>query len=261
MHGLPVVRILLLASKPNITEKVYCQFWYEGHEDPITSKAVGIDLLWIWSANPGYSPYVITCENYIRKVPKFISIVEERCDHARNLLEVHHKAKMEKKKNFVVCLKDMNFRDDISRNLVEWLEILKIFGADKVAAYVIKVHPRTMNVLKFYESQGFVDLKVLEFPKITNEFNTTVQRQQKERIAFNDCFYKNYNEFNFVVPLDVDELIVPLRPKDRTWMDLMERILKKKPNANFDSYEARDVRFIHRLSEKNSPESNNLSLS
>jgi hypothetical protein len=239
------VRIVVITNNAFLKEKVFCQLWYEGHESPVISRISDIELTWIWETNTdGYSPYFISCENPLKKIPKFVSIVENRCDDANNLLEIFYKPRVEKKKGFFVCLKDMIFKDDISDRLIEWVEIVKLLKAEKIVVYVTDILPQVLRVLKFYESQGFVDINFMKYPKMTTENLTLVQHHQNEMVPYQDCFYKNYNEFDYVVPIDVDELIMPLM--DRTWPELMKRILDNKPeNAFFDSYEARNTHFYH----------------
>jgi hypothetical protein len=236
-----------MANNANLSDTAFCQFWYDSNDDPLITKVFEKIPLWpsYWGTNEnGFSPYLISCENPLKRIPKFVSIVEDRCDDAFNLLQVCYKPKSEKLKNFVVCVKNMNFKNDISSNLIEWLEILKIFKVDRVIVYVTEVHEEVMKVLTFYQSQGLLHVNYMKYPELIDE--SPLQVLQNEMIPYQDCFYKSYNEFNYVVPIDIDEFIIPLKPEDRTWIDLMRRILSKKTeNSLYDSYEARNIHFYY----------------
>lgn len=253
VQPLPVVRILSFVNNPKLTANVLCQLWFEGFDDPIVQKVTETELLWNkeWESNHHYSPYFISCENPINKVPLFVSIVENRCDAASNLLEVYHRPELEKKKNFNVCVKNLNFTTEIADQLIEWMEIMKILGAEKVTIFVVKVPPQTMEVLNFYEAEGFAEIvKSMEYPKAIYDSTKELQIFQMEQICFHDCFYRSFNEFNFIIPLDTDELIIPL--KDKNWKDLLERIYEKK-NGNFDAYSGRNYYYLY-SNETNSKE-------
>ncbi|KAG5666344.1 hypothetical protein PVAND_014379 [Polypedilum vanderplanki] len=105
-----------------------------------------------WGVNDkGASPYLISCTNpflfkviydiFINLIPQYISIVENECDHANNVLEIKNKRPKDgHKKHFLVSVKGIDFVDDVSLLLIEWFEILKLLGVDKVEVFVVNAH-------------------------------------------------------------------------------------------------------------------------
>lgn len=53
------------------------------------------------------------------------------------------------RRNFTVCVKPLDFREDISYHLIQWIEIIRILGADRIDFYVQKLRENTTKVLKW----------------------------------------------------------------------------------------------------------------
>ena len=54
----------------------------------------------------------------------------------------------ERKKQFAVCCKGLYFPTvDLSLRLVEWIEVQRALGADKISLYNLAVHPNMMKVV------------------------------------------------------------------------------------------------------------------
>ena len=80
-------------------------------------------------------------------MPVSVSLAENKCDQATNNLRVTYDPPKdgEEKRKFAVCVKGLDFPDrDISGRLMEWIEMLNILGADKVATVPLSLSPFTM---------------------------------------------------------------------------------------------------------------------
>jgi hypothetical protein len=179
--------------------------------------------MWIDRGNDGDSyAYFIECRNpFTDRIPKSVSLIENPCDIPENNLRVIHNVekhikKENEKRKFAVCLKDFDFKDDNSMWMIEWLEILKLLGANKVFIYVLKIHPKTLKALKFYEKRGFV--KIINYAMPNRPVSITF-----EQVAMNDCFYQNMYTHDFVLPIDSDEIIMPV-DELRTWNDIIDKL-------------------------------------
>ena len=54
----------------------------------------------------------------------------------------------ERKKSFAVCCKGLYFPTvDLSLRLVEWIEVQRALGADKITLPILEVHPNMMKVV------------------------------------------------------------------------------------------------------------------
>ena len=97
------------------------------------------------------SPYLITCPvppSHTNMTPLAVSLVEEDCETPTNYLNIIYNLPAGEKAKFAVCVKGMDFPlDDLSVRMVEWLEVLKALGADKIFLYNLDVHPNVRKVL------------------------------------------------------------------------------------------------------------------
>lgn len=248
----PVVRILALINVIFPTVRTYCQFWYENVSEPIISEVSEYRYIWNpgWGANKaGATPYLIACVPPYPLPPKFVSLTDTTCRCANNLLEVKNKKQDNNTKEpFIISVKRLDFDDDVSLQFVEWLEIVKIFGASKVEIFVLKVHENVLKVLNFYENEGFVTVKFINYPSDLPNLKSQswYQWTQNELICYHDTFYENLYSYDFLVPIDPDEFFMPLHTEDRTWMDLLSRTIQKSltEKADFDAYPVENHYFL-----------------
>ena len=96
------------------------------------------------------SPYLITCPvppSHTNMTPLAVSLVEEECETPTNYLNIIYNLPTGEKAKFAVCVKGMDFPlEDLSVRMVEWLEVLKALGADKIFLYNLDVHPHVKKV-------------------------------------------------------------------------------------------------------------------
>lgn len=232
----PLVRILAMINRVDPVVTTHCQLWFQGFEKPLVVKTFEYRLMWYkaWGVNSkGSQPHLIGCINplgTIGLVPSSVSLVEHQCDSATNHLKVIYSApEIKNKKQFAVCAKDLDFMDDQTSMIVEWIEALSLLGVDKIFVYVIKIHPNMMRTLKFYESRGKVKIEMISEPRgLPSRSESLTQWLQNEMISLNDCLYKHMYEYEYLSPLDIDEIILPTRDEDKTWKDLMTRLIEKQ---------------------------------
>lgn len=116
-----------------------------------------------------------------------------------------------------------------------------LLGAKHIHFYHYHVHHKTRRVLKFYEKFRRVSLQKLtlpprEYPQglgfLDNFLNRkTWEKRRLELVPYNDCYYKMRTKYEYVVLLDIDELIVPRDPDVTTWAGVMERIRETETGA------------------------------
>lgn len=224
----PLVRLMTFIHGNFSAPDIYCQFRFEGLDTPVSAPVINFHLMWKFSgtsASYSYS-YLISClspEIAQNVKPHYVSLVENPCDEATNHLKIiNNRPKNNTKKQFAVCVKDMNLMEDKTTLLVEWIEINLLLGAERIFFYVNQTHPNAMKMLKYYETQGIVKIEPASSPKGLPDKLT--QRRQFQVASLTDCLYKNMYEFEYILPLDIDELMMPVRREDRTWSDLIARV-------------------------------------
>lgn len=257
-----LVRILGLINRIRPTVKTYCQMWFFGMLDPIPVEVHDYRVLWpdYWGENiNGAPPYLISCRNPLERqglIPTHVSLVEGECDKANNVFAVvNNRPEGGKKKLFLVALRGLNFDDDISMLMIEWAELLKILDVDKVEVYVENVHANVIKVLEHYRRSGFFIVKFIKFP---HEFPHTRSESwhqwlQNDLIPYHDAFYENCYKYEFMVPMDVDEFVMPLHEEDRTWNDLISRTKARSAGDSriHDTYLAKCMYFVLKSSHEN----------
>jgi hypothetical protein len=248
LKGSSFVRILLLSSKYDISDQqLFCQLWYENSNEIVLARVDEKQLLWKkqWTQNENDSspPFILSCKIPFKGIPSHVSLVEHPCEHSNNLIKVNHVKNLNygHKGDFLVCVRGMHFEYDISSRLVEWIEIMKALRVDKINFHVINIPNNMMRVLKYYENEGIVKIKELKFPETIHD--NAIQSYQNELIAYHECLYENMNLYNLIVPLDIDEIILPTHEDDSTWRDLLKRAVNNR-RYKYDAYSMPNFYFL-----------------
>lgn len=153
------------------------------------------------------------------RVPQLVSLVfTDRCARATNALRVVYEAPQRSHATrFAVCVKYLQYPTvDMSERWVEWLELMRLLGAERITAYDLggdSLMPKTRRTLEHYvQHDGLLQLRshaLLEgHPKPV--INPTLSKRLNEVLIYTDCFYRNMYEFDYVAIIDVDEAIMPL---------------------------------------------------
>ncbi|KAJ8731331.1 hypothetical protein PYW07_004495 [Mythimna separata] len=153
--------------------------------------------------------------------PAIVSVVTEPCNDPTNAFRLEPDLEKNKRSRmFTICVKDMYFDKDISQSLVEWIEINKILGVDLIDMYVDEVTEKTKRVLLHYQDKGLV--RLFHVPIKHKSERSLWQRRRDHIVTYNDCLYRNIKESEYIVPLDIDEVILP-KIAD-TWPELLNRL-------------------------------------
>ena len=164
------------------------------------------------------------------------------------------------RRQFTLCIKGLDFEDDVSEKLIAFVELHRILGASFFHFYVFDVHENVLKVLRLYERSNVVRWHNLTLPgdlpsdkegrRMLFEKDVWIKRRM-ELIPYNHCLYENLHKSEFVVPLDMDETIVPLRRKNWSQLLLDEKIKLGKSFKDYASYAVRNVYFFPEIQNKN----------
>ncbi|RWS06997.1 uncharacterized protein B4U79_09461 [Dinothrombium tinctorium] len=239
------VRVLSVV-RDSIETKLTCYLWPENESVPYTISVHQLELwqsMWgLGSSQPLYKTYLLSCfvPFELRYKVNSISISSHECKKPETLLSVSNvkNASDKKRKDFVVCVKAIDFEEDISKRLVEWIELQTILGANKISFYLFQTHPNVSKVLDYYQSLGIVEQIELslpgQLPNVPKERSQYLrdnhwQKRRLELMPYNDCFYKHLYSHQFAVLLDIDEAIVPV--VHSTWKQLLENVFEYQRSA------------------------------
>lgn len=136
-----------------------------------------------WGRNSRYVGRLVSCplgqsESHLDGViPTSVSLVQNICDSATNNLHVHYELpesgeEVEPKDGdgdrlrFGVCVKGLDFLEEGKKpaRMVEWIELLGIFGAEKIFIYEFSIHPNVKKVLDYYVKKGNVEVFPVTLP-------------------------------------------------------------------------------------------------
>ncbi|XP_046963761.1 uncharacterized protein LOC124532751 isoform X1 [Vanessa cardui] len=238
----PAVRVLAVHDRIKPTMTTHCQLWFEEREAPVVVR--NLEYKYVWNSKWGnyrdgvLQPYLLACvlpAEVRHLVPASVSIVVDPCDRATNNLRVHYDRPRPPlaQKEFAVCVKGLDFlHEDLSVRLVEWIEVIRLMGADKIFFYELQVHPNITKVLNYYNELGVTEVTPItlpggqpNLPGLQHMYlkKKTTHKRQMELIPYNDCLYRHMYQYRWLALLDIDEVIVPL--EDGDWSSLMKRVL------------------------------------
>lgn len=187
--------------------------------------------------------------------PKLVSLSTEPCRTPKNTFVI--KPIKIDKINFTICVKPLIFEEDISEDLLQWIQMNEMLGAQKISIYFYLVDERTKKLLEWLKS-NYSKIEVVYFEPIEESIGysdevdakTVWQRRKYEVAAYNDCFYKNLHS-DYVIPLDIDEIIVP--KQENNWKDLFDTISGALKD-HFASFSVRNAYYFREPNNKTESE-------
>lgn len=261
LHNYHYVRIIGMVEGHR-NASIYCQIWYD--TEVLVLEALRVDI-WAsqWDSDASVdsdNPVMFSCpvpQNISvdttrrKRFPVGVSVTLRPCDSPRTFLSINppQTSAIVPRKDFAICVKGLDFAmRDISVKMAEWLELNLILGADKFYIYVYSVHPNLKRVLQYYSSKGVLELiplslpgKQPNIPKHRSKYLKTNlwQKRRNEVVPYNDCYYRNLYSHHFVLPVDVDEIILPV--KTSTWKEMFQELFDEDHRL-LDKYSSFSVR-------------------
>ena len=133
-----------------------------------------------------------------------------------------------------MCLCPLNFRYGRAYELVEWIELNLILGADHFVVYNYSSAVNVVSVLDHYARLGIVDVIQWPLPIGVDKWPHTSDPVHVHYFAqtasLNDCLLRNRGESEYIVNLDLDEFIIPHSKNAFSWSDMIGRL---KPSGGY----------------------------
>ncbi|XP_062140953.1 uncharacterized protein LOC133849095 isoform X1 [Drosophila sulfurigaster albostrigata] len=250
----PSITILaMMSSMTGPFAHAYCQVWYEADAEPHIVLMQRLTVVWHkeWSTEDGQLyPVLLSCQlpsnPRSSRVPELVSLVfDDRCARPTNALRVVYEAPQRKRvRRFAVCVKDLNFPHvEMSQRWIEWLEMLRLLGAERVTAYDLggeSLLPQTRRTLQHYVTRdGLVRLRPHRLlHKMPTPTLNWLSKSLNEVLCYVDCFYRHIYEFDYVGIFDVDEVIMPLGEL-HNWTALLQQLERDSNQVLEENCEAR----------------------
>ncbi|XP_041357472.1 beta-1,4-galactosyltransferase galt-1-like [Gigantopelta aegis] len=117
----------------------------------------------------------------------------------------------EKNENSIgVCVPPL-FGNIPLQTLVNYIELMKILGVSKVFFYKYNISKSTENLLKYYSMRGNVNVYNWELP--TNVTDNAIW-YNGQLLTIQHCLYNNMEKFQFLMFVDLDEVLIPKRTRN-----------------------------------------------
>jgi hypothetical protein len=160
-------------------DKLFCQYWFEAESRPVVVKASQVMSTWrlrklaehvlkfrlsptpfsllqekFTKFDKPNVPLLIYCPfNFNNTLPHSVSITLNPCDQAKNVMTIiDNQPPNGIKKKFVVCSKALVLTNgNDTMKFIEWVETLRILGAEQLYIYHRYLHPSLFQAAQYYE--------------------------------------------------------------------------------------------------------------
>lgn len=215
----PIIRIIGAICHATLNSPIYCQLRYR-NSSMVAVKGSSKPL----PEGQGfkYKVGLFHCRLPDNRVPDTVSVTPSPNMTSLNLLRVKsHVISERDRKSFAVCASPLFGEYNNTFELIQWIELNRILGAELILFYPYSTTKSVDRVLKFYADKGIAAV----VPWDVSKFRPPGQKQELfyvgQHAALNDCLMKVKHVAEFVVNSDLDEIIVP-HSNLKTWHDIVK---------------------------------------
>ena len=146
---------------------------------------------------------------------------------------------LNKVSNFTICIPPL-FGDYMTTGeLIEFVEMNRLLGADKFILYLMSPRQELIPCLLSYARDDLVELNNWTIPFKDHEINYGGQTMSQ-----NDCLFKTMYRTKYLVNQDFDEFIIPTRTTDwQTMLDVFHNNSRPEEIDRTASYSFRNLFF------------------
>ena len=181
-----------------------------------------------------YAAFISSCPGRLgsSEPPYAVSLLRDVCDVTPpNVLQVTRPPTSRSSHvNFTVCVTPLNFRYNNYQQLVEMIEVNRLFGADHFVFYNYSSGPFVRTFLDAYRRDGLVTVVPWSLPLTVEVWPPKKGVVQDihyfaQLAALNDCLYRCLGRSSFVVFTDLDEILVPRAHSD--WSSMLDAVSER----------------------------------
>ncbi|XP_045194659.2 uncharacterized protein LOC123550295 [Mercenaria mercenaria] len=228
-------KLVIIGAKIKDHSTYYCQLWYRKDKYRSFNMEQRTARVIVLPEGHGklYTAALFECLLTSSAIPDFVSVVNESCETPLHVLGVdQHFNKGTDRRLFTVCLTPLNYHYDGDSELVEWIELNKILGAEKFIVYNYSSSINVKRVLDLYSKRGTTEVVQWQLPMKVDSYQETKNPVEihyfGQIAALNDCMYRSKSHSEFIVNIDLDEFIIPHSDHAQTWSDMLEQLYKIK---------------------------------
>ncbi len=197
-----------------LVNETWCVVWFQHRLKPLSIRGFG-HIIWLYF--PKYQTFVFSCllPDNVNERPLFAGLSGKQCEQPTSVVKIKSMVKPVWKSNGTsVCSKVMYGQVDPVR-LVEWLEVNRLIGAEKIYVYTTNVKGVASDVLSHYSARGFVRVEQHQFLEkfsreiLNSSFPTPdyPQNWELEVLSVMDCLLTCSEKY--LVLIDIDEILYP----------------------------------------------------
>lgn len=157
-----------------------------------------------------------------------------------NILPVigHEKSAGAVRHQLAVCVKPLHYNFDRVGQLVEFIEMHRLLGATRFTFYNHTVGEHVDCLLRRYADEGLVE--VLPWRQLDVASQKEI-RTEGIFASLNDCLYRHMFDSQYLLMIDLDELIVPRR--QRSLIEMINSTLNMTSSSRIGAYYFRNAFF------------------
>ena len=217
---------------------LYCMFKYKnGHTECVKKPLKMLEISSCMASKQDGKPYSFYCPAQQHFPPASVMVSEKSdCDpqFTSNEIMVGNLNQIKRSpKKFGVCVGGPVIGHNESlQDLVEFISISKILGAELITIYIIpeQLENSTMNyLLKRYPDV----LRLIEWKKFGR---TSPLHYYGQFLIIQDCLYRSMYEVEYLFHQDIDEVFIPIGVNN--WADMVTNIPYLKVGAGFKYHNA-----------------------
>ena len=161
-------------------------------------------------------------------IPVFVALSSSsKCTASSKNIPVHNLPSTPPKLNdFGVCVQTPVFGRSAqsAQKIAEFIEMNRVLGAKQFTIYVIDMDKQVLRFLqRQYSLPGL--LQIVRWRDVGHLY------YHGELLAMHDCLYRNMKQVKYLVYVDLDELILPMRHLN--WLDMVAELENNTRSAAF----------------------------
>ena len=181
--------------------------------------------------NMRYGGYILSCRlpKELSRTPPCSVLVSSTTvpTNTSEWFKVHSSTGI-RKNRFEVCVPPLFGKID-DTNLIAFIELARMFGAERIHFYNHQVSPSVLAVLSYYRELGVVS--VLPWKLDSRLQQKMSLHYNGQSVSIQDCLYRNMFSTHFLAFMDIDEMFVP---KNHTnWVSMITSLANYSQHAGF----------------------------
>ena len=130
-------------------------------------------------------------------------------------------------KKFSVCVSGPVIENkNILQDLVEFISMSRLMGAELITFYISREQLKESIIQ--YILHRYSDVRVIEWKRFEK---WSPLHYYGQMLIMSDCMYRSMYETEYLVPIDIDEMIVPI--KANSWSEMLQDLPQREKYAAF----------------------------